>query len=247
MCYSASPPAPDLNNSKMNIADADQGGLGLPDRDYYLKDDANSVDLRKQYVAHVQKMLELLGEPAARPPPTPRPSCAWKRPWPKAHWTAFRAAIPTRSITSSPPRTFVAQPGHRLDEIFPRHRRAAIHGLERLRSEFFRSVDATIAQTSLDDLKAYLRWHLVHAEAHFLAKPFVDENFHFFTANPDGRQGDSAPLEALRRGRRRRSGFCAGPEVRGLTFGSEAKGAHAQDRRGNREGAGTTTSSRFPG
>ena len=44
----------------------DQGGLGLPDRDYYLKDDPKSVELRKQYVEHVQKMLELLGEPAAK-------------------------------------------------------------------------------------------------------------------------------------------------------------------------------------
>ena len=48
------------------IAEADQGGLGLPDRDYYLKDDAKSVEMRKQYVAHVQKMFELLGDPAEK-------------------------------------------------------------------------------------------------------------------------------------------------------------------------------------
>jgi len=44
------------------IAEADQGGLGLPDRDYYLKDDPKSVDLRKAYIAHVQKMFQLLGD-----------------------------------------------------------------------------------------------------------------------------------------------------------------------------------------
>jgi putative endopeptidase len=48
------------------IANADQGGLGLPDRDYYLKDDPKSVKLREQYLAHVQKMLELLGESPAQ-------------------------------------------------------------------------------------------------------------------------------------------------------------------------------------
>ena len=53
---------PDAKNSTQNIADADQGGLGLPDRDYYLKDDPKSVKLREQYLGHVQKMLELLGE-----------------------------------------------------------------------------------------------------------------------------------------------------------------------------------------
>ena len=52
----------DYRDASQVIAEADQGGLGLPDRDYYLKDDAKSVDLRKAYVAHVQKMFELLGD-----------------------------------------------------------------------------------------------------------------------------------------------------------------------------------------
>ena len=52
---------PDAKNSTIVIADLDQGGLGLPDRDYYLKTDEKSVEIRKQYVAHVQKMLELAG------------------------------------------------------------------------------------------------------------------------------------------------------------------------------------------
>ena len=58
--------SPDAKNSTQVIADADQGGLGLPDRDYYLKTDPKSVKLRDQYVAHVQKMLELAGESRAQ-------------------------------------------------------------------------------------------------------------------------------------------------------------------------------------
>ncbi|MBZ5607428.1 MAG: M13 family metallopeptidase [Acidobacteriia bacterium] len=54
--------SPDYKNSDVNIAEADQGGLGLPDRDYYLKDDPRSTEVRAHYLAHVQKMLELLGE-----------------------------------------------------------------------------------------------------------------------------------------------------------------------------------------
>src|SRR2546429_9773650 len=54
----------DFKDSTQVIATADQGGLGLPDRDYYLKDDDKSKELRKQYLAHVQKMFELLGDPA---------------------------------------------------------------------------------------------------------------------------------------------------------------------------------------
>ena len=52
----------DFKDSTEVIAQVDQGGLGLPDRDYYLKDDPKSVEMRKQYVAHVQKMFELLGD-----------------------------------------------------------------------------------------------------------------------------------------------------------------------------------------
>ncbi|HEV2687573.1 MAG TPA: M13 family metallopeptidase N-terminal domain-containing protein, partial [Bryobacteraceae bacterium] len=55
---------PDAKDAAHMIGQADQGGMGMPDRDYYFKDDAKSVELRKQYVAHVAKMLELLGEPA---------------------------------------------------------------------------------------------------------------------------------------------------------------------------------------
>jgi putative endopeptidase len=55
----------DFRDATQVIASLDQGGLGLPDRDYYLKTDAESVELRKAYVAHVQKMLELLGDPPA--------------------------------------------------------------------------------------------------------------------------------------------------------------------------------------
>lgn len=54
----------DFRDASQVVANTDQGGLGLPDRDYYLKEDAKSVELRKAYVAHVQKMFELLGDSA---------------------------------------------------------------------------------------------------------------------------------------------------------------------------------------
>ena len=52
----------DPDNSEQEIADLDQGGLGLPDRDYYTKDDAKSKETRERYVQHVQKIFELLGD-----------------------------------------------------------------------------------------------------------------------------------------------------------------------------------------
>ncbi|MBC8166960.1 MAG: M13 family peptidase, partial [Bryobacteraceae bacterium] len=56
--------AQDLKNAEEVIADIDQGGISLPERDYYFKEDAKSVELRKAFVAHVRKMFELTGDPA---------------------------------------------------------------------------------------------------------------------------------------------------------------------------------------
>jgi putative endopeptidase len=55
-------PQPDMHDSTATIANLDQGGITLPDRDYYVKDDAKSVETRQKYVEHVQKMFELLGD-----------------------------------------------------------------------------------------------------------------------------------------------------------------------------------------
>src|SRR5262249_35792596 len=56
-------PLPDFDNASLNLAAVDQGGLSLPDRDYYLSDEARFADVRKQLPGHIQKMLELAGEP----------------------------------------------------------------------------------------------------------------------------------------------------------------------------------------
>ena len=82
------------------IAQFDQGGLGLPDRDYYLKDDPESVEIRHKYVAHLQKMFELAGEKADQAKARRRRRhAASRRRWRRARSTASRAAIRRRCIT----------------------------------------------------------------------------------------------------------------------------------------------------
>ena len=85
MFCSASNPFRTSHDANQVIANTDQGGLGLPDRDYYLKTDAKSVELRNDYVAHVQKMFELLGDkPEAAAAEAQDSACASKPLWPKA-------------------------------------------------------------------------------------------------------------------------------------------------------------------
>ena len=82
------------------IAVMDQAGLGLPDRDYYLKTDEKSVDLRNKYVAHVQTVFAFLGCTRGRgAEKTPPPCWRSKRSWQRVHWIESRDAIRRRYIT----------------------------------------------------------------------------------------------------------------------------------------------------
>jgi putative endopeptidase len=89
----------DFKDARKQIAVADQGGLGLPERDYYFRTGDAAQKTRTQYVQHIANMLKLAGEPADKVPATPKRSCNWKPRWPRLRWTSLRGAIPTRSIT----------------------------------------------------------------------------------------------------------------------------------------------------
>jgi putative endopeptidase len=171
---------PDAKNSKQMIANVDQGGLGLPDRDYYLKDDPKSVKLREQYVAHVQKMLELLGE-------TPVTAAADAQAALRVETDLAKGSL-NRVARRDPNQIFHKMSIKDLTALFPsvdwpkyfaRMGAPSFTELNVWVPEFLKTVDMVLRNTSVADLKAYLRWHLLHSEAPFLAKSFVDENFHF--------------------------------------------------------------------
>lgn len=173
--------SPDLKNSMQMIGDLDQGGLGLPDRDYYLKDDPKSVELRKQYLAHLQKMLELSGEPAAKAASDAQAIMRLE--------TSLAKGSLDRVSRRDPDQVYHKLTVHQLVSLNP-----AIHWQKYFEGvgapamtelnvdvpNFMRTLESAVVQTSLDDLKTYLRWHLLHAEASLLPKAFVDEDFHFY-------------------------------------------------------------------
>ena len=195
--------SPDFKNSSMDIADIDQGGLGLPDRDYYLNTDARSVELREKYLAHVQKMLGLLGEPANQAASDAQAILRLE--------TALAKGSLDRVSRRDPGRTYHKLPLADLSSLapgfdWPRYFKAQdtppFSDLNVSVPDFFKAMDAAVAQTSLDDLKTYMRWHLVHAEASLLPKAFVDEDFAFYGKILTGAERVGAALETLRRGGR---------------------------------------------
>jgi putative endopeptidase len=171
----------DFKNSMLEIAQVDQGGLGLPDRDYYFKDDAKSAELRKQYLEHVQKMLELLGEPAAKAAADAQAVMRFETGLAKGSLELVARRDPSQVYHKLTVHELVSlSPAIDWPKYFEGMGAPQFTGLNVAVPNFFRTVESMIVQTSLDDIKTYLRWQLVHAEAPFLAKPFVDENFHFF-------------------------------------------------------------------
>jgi endothelin-converting enzyme/putative endopeptidase len=171
----------DFEKSTQVIAFAAAGGLGLPDRDYYTKDDDKSKDLRAKYLAHVARTFELLGE---APDLAKRHADAVM-----AMETALAKASLTRVERRDPYKLFNKMDYKGLRALTPAFDWAAyFKGLGFTRTgvfnvtepAFFRQMDARLRESSLDDVKAYLRWHTAHAMAPYLSKAFVDENFDFF-------------------------------------------------------------------
>jgi endothelin-converting enzyme/putative endopeptidase len=172
----------DLSNSDQVIAFAVDGGLGLPDRDYYTKTDAKSEELRKQYVQHVGKMLQLAGEPAAAAARDAATALRLE--------TELAKASLTRVEKRDPYKLYHKMNGQQLQALTPDFNWSAylqaighadLSEFNVTEPAFYQEVNRVIAQTSLDDLKTYLRWHLLHENAPYLSSAFVREDFNFYS------------------------------------------------------------------
>src|SRR5260370_5261970 len=173
--------APDAKNSMLMLGQADDGRLGTADPDYYLKDDAKSVELRKQDGAHVARMLELLGESAGKAASDAAAIMRIETDLAKGSMDRVSRRDPNQTYHKLTVHELVSlDPGIDWPKYFAGVGAPAMADLNVVVPSFFRTVESVIVQSGLDDIKTYLRWHLVHAEAALLPKACVDENFHFF-------------------------------------------------------------------
>jgi endothelin-converting enzyme/putative endopeptidase len=172
---------PDAKNSTQMIAGVDQGGLGLPDRDYYLKDDPKSVKLREQYLAHVQKMLELAGEPPAQALRDAQAVLRIETDLAKGSLDLVSRRDPNQVFHKMSGQDLAAlTPGFDWAKYFAGMSAPSFTDLDVSVPDFFKAFNTILTNTAVADIKTYLRWHLLHSAAPLLAKAFVDENFHFF-------------------------------------------------------------------
>jgi putative endopeptidase len=171
----------DFKDSSSVIGEAAQGGLGLPDRDYYTKDDDHSKELREKYVQHISKLLGLAGDSSDAAMAEAKTIMAIE--------TSLAQASMTRVDRRNPDNTY-----HKMDRAGLKALTSNFNwdgyltdiGYPNVQSvnvgqpEFFKAMDKQLAAVPLADWKTYLRWHLVHWAAPSLSAPFVEENFNFY-------------------------------------------------------------------
>jgi len=171
----------DPKNSIMMIATGYQDGLGLPDCEYYQRDDDKSKKLRAQYLAHVQKMFELAGDS----PTDAQAEAATVMKLETALAQGSRTRVQLRDPVANYHKMSVAD----LQKLTPHFDWAAYFKTIGLvqpteidveQPEFFQKFDAELASASVADWRTYLRWHLLHATASLLSAPFVNEDFAFY-------------------------------------------------------------------
>ena len=179
----------DFKNTRDVIAQADQAGLALPDRDYYLKTDAKSVEIQKAYVDHLTSMFKLLGD-------APEKAAAEAKAVMNLE-TALAKGSMDVTLRREPANVYhklTTEQWQALIPSFSLKKYLSISGLPRLTSlnvaspDFFKAMESVLKAASLDDLKTYLRWQLVHKRAPFLPAPVVSEDFNFFGKTLTGQQ-----------------------------------------------------------
>ncbi len=167
----------DPKNSSRVIAQAGQGGLGLPDRDYYTKQDSASKALRGEYAAHMGRMFALAGEDQASATRHATDVLALE--------TALANASMTNVQRRDPNATYHLVSGDSLARLAPRFdwsdylagRGKRPVDVNVMQPEFFQAVSGLVADVPLETWKAYLRWNAIADAAPTLTQAFADESF----------------------------------------------------------------------
>jgi putative endopeptidase len=171
----------DPDDSEKQIVMFDQGGLGLPDRDYYTKDDPKSKEIRDKYVQHVQKIFELLGDNDQVAKKNAEIILRLETELARASMTRVERRDPYKLKNKMDPAA--------LDKLVPNFDWHAYYTdlhfpqfqiLNITAPAFFREVNTTLGEEPLDNWKSYLRFHVANSASPYLSSAFAQENFDFY-------------------------------------------------------------------
>jgi predicted metalloendopeptidase len=172
---------PDFANPDINIAFWIQGGLGMPDRDYYVSDDPTKQALLAEYERHVARMFGLLGESEKTAQAHAAEVLAFE--------TELAEASRDRAAMRQVETLYNKMDAEGLEALTPQlpwdtFLRATgyedIVDISVATPEFFEALEGLVARTEPHVLQTYLRWHALNGTANLLSREFVDANFDFF-------------------------------------------------------------------
>jgi putative endopeptidase len=177
----------DAKNSTSYILALDQSGLGLPDKDYYTKDDERSKKLRDEYVKHIAAMFRYMGENAASARGFAQTVMAME--------TRLAAASMSRVDRRDPEKVYHKMPLASVKSLAPDFDWTRYFAAMNVTNPgdinvsnpgFFTEVNTMLKTVPTDDWKAYLRWNVIRATASKLSSPFVNESFRFYGTTMTG-------------------------------------------------------------
>jgi putative endopeptidase len=179
----------DQKDSSKQIAETGQGGLTLPDRDYYIAIDERSQKIREQYVEHMVKMFVLLGD-------TPEKAAKEAADTMRIETELAKGSM-SRKELRDPANTYHMMTVAELQQLTPDYNwRQYLDGMGMSQVKdvnvdspgYAKTVNTVLETESLDALKSYMRWHTLHRAAVLLSKPFEEENFAFFARTLQGQK-----------------------------------------------------------
>ncbi len=170
----------DFADAEKVIAFASAGGLGMPDRDYYVNTDSKSEELRKKYLEHVQRVLELLGDPQEQAAQEAQTVMSMETDLAKASLTRVEKRNPYNLDHKMTRIEFQKlAPDFDWDAYLTASGLGQVKELNVTEPKFFERLNAQLKTRSLADWKTYLRWHAANSKAPYLSSRFVEEDFNF--------------------------------------------------------------------
>jgi putative endopeptidase len=173
--------SPDFKNAKEVIAEADQGGLSLPDRDYYLKTDAKSEELRRQFVQHVTNTFKLLGDSPEKAAQEATVVMNIETALAKGSMDRVDRRDPEKIYHKISEQDWQAlTPSVSFTQYVTGIQAPTFSSLNVVAPDFFKALNSELSSTSLDDLKTYMRWHIVSEQSQYLPEAIDKEHFDFY-------------------------------------------------------------------
>ncbi len=214
----------DAKDSNRTIPGLTQGGLSLPDREYYLKTDPKSVEIRQRFLAHMTKMFQLEGESAENSAQAARMVLDLETILAKASMDRVSLRDPNKTYHMMT-RQEVAQlaPNFAWDQYFHATGAPAFQTLNVSQPDYIKQIAVDLANSSIDSWRAYFAYHLLRSTAPTLPEAFENEEFDFWNRYLSGAKEQRPRTARCVATVDRQLGDLLGQKYIELTFGADAK------------------------